>query len=540
MAPACAWPARTCTRIIVLATVVASLAVAAPADAVQEFTNPAGITVNTSTNPRAIVAATPYPSTIDVSGGPTSIPKMTVRIFGVRHRFVRDMDVLLLSPLGEKTILMSDVGSDSAGSATSTFTFDDAAPTSLTTQTDVSFSGTYKPSNFSSTADCVGTPSDSFPLSAPQAWIDPPDLARFDGTNANGIWSLYVVDDCEGEAGSIVQWSLRFYGRFLLSVGKAGTGDGTVDSSPSGIHCGFDCGQQYIEDETVTLSATPESGSRFVGWSGGGCSGTGSCQVTVAAATQVNADFDYDDPPVAVDDTATVAHDTPPTTLDVRANDTDPEGDAISVQSVADPPHGQTSLAGGGNTVRYQPDPGYCNDPGPEPTDDFAYTLNGGSTAMVRVTVTCPDQPTAGPGPGPGSADPGVTGAGTGGGQPTGQTQPVQTQPGQAPVAPLALPTGSVPFRNGTIRLRLRCRAATRCRGSLTVKPAKSGAPRAATAGRARFDIAAGHSATVKVKPTRALLAQLRRRGRATATVVASVNGASTPTEGRVRVVRRR
>src|SRR5207247_2227508 len=41
----------------------------------------------------------------------------------------------------------------------------------------------------------------------------------------------------------------------------------------------------------VTLSATPAAGSVFTGWSGGGCSGTAPCTVTVAGATSVSAAF---------------------------------------------------------------------------------------------------------------------------------------------------------------------------------------------------------------------------------------------------------
>ncbi len=36
-------------------------------------------------------------------------------------------------------------------------------------------------------------------------------------------------------------------------------------------------------------------------------------------------------------------------------------------------------ITGGGTGLTYQPDADYCNDPGAAPTDDFTYTLNGGS-----------------------------------------------------------------------------------------------------------------------------------------------------------------
>ena len=39
-------------------------------------------------------------------------------------------------------------------------------------------------------------------------------------------------------------------------------------SSPSGINCGADCSQDYTDGTVVTLTATPNSGSEFTGWSG--------------------------------------------------------------------------------------------------------------------------------------------------------------------------------------------------------------------------------------------------------------------------------
>jgi hypothetical protein len=77
-----------------------------------------------------------------------------------------------------------------------------------------------------------------------------------------------------------------------LTVVKAGTGLGTVTSSPAGINCGTTCSQNVNNGSMVTLTAAVTgTGSVFSGWSGGGCSGTGACVVTVAAATQVTATF---------------------------------------------------------------------------------------------------------------------------------------------------------------------------------------------------------------------------------------------------------
>ncbi|MBK7191861.1 MAG: hypothetical protein IPH80_05210 [Myxococcales bacterium] len=86
-----------------------------------------------------------------------------------------------------------------------------------------------------------------------------------------------------------------------LTVATAGTGAGTVTSSPAGINCGSDCSESVAVGTVVTLTATPAVNATFAGWSGGGCAGTGACVVTVAAATTVTATF------AAVCDTLTCA-----------------------------------------------------------------------------------------------------------------------------------------------------------------------------------------------------------------------------------------
>jgi hypothetical protein len=75
-----------------------------------------------------------------------------------------------------------------------------------------------------------------------------------------------------------------------LSITKSGTGSGTVTSNPAGISCGATCSQSVTPGTAITLTATPAAGSSFAGWSGA-CSGTGSCAVTVNAATSVTATF---------------------------------------------------------------------------------------------------------------------------------------------------------------------------------------------------------------------------------------------------------
>jgi len=79
---------------------------------------------------------------------------------------------------------------------------------------------------------------------------------------------------------------------FRLAIVKVGSGAGTVASSRTGIYCGGKCERDYEAEEKVTLVPTPASGSRFAGWSGGGCAGTGVCRLTMNVARTVTAQFD--------------------------------------------------------------------------------------------------------------------------------------------------------------------------------------------------------------------------------------------------------
>jgi|SRR5579884_1030485 len=78
---------------------------------------------------------------------------------------------------------------------------------------------------------------------------------------------------------------------YTLLVARGGTGSGTVTSSPAGIECGASCSNSYPSGTSVTLTATPASGSTFAGWSGA-CSGTtATCVLTMSAARAVTATF---------------------------------------------------------------------------------------------------------------------------------------------------------------------------------------------------------------------------------------------------------
>ena len=78
---------------------------------------------------------------------------------------------------------------------------------------------------------------------------------------------------------------------YALNITKAGLGSGTVTSNPAGISCGGDCSRTYNYNTSVTLTAAASAGSIFAGWSGGGCSGTDPCIVTMNGVKTVTATF---------------------------------------------------------------------------------------------------------------------------------------------------------------------------------------------------------------------------------------------------------
>ena len=73
------------------------------------------------------------------------------------------------------------------------------------------------------------------------------------------------------------------------------------------------------------------------------------------------------------------------------ANDTDVDGGPMTIDSATEPANGTVVITGGGTGLTYEPDADYCNSGPARTPDTFTYTLNGGDTATVSVTVTCVD-----------------------------------------------------------------------------------------------------------------------------------------------------
>jgi subtilisin-like proprotein convertase family protein len=157
-------------------------------------------------------AAATYPSTVSVIGTPSIVGDVTVRLDNVTHQFPDELDVLLVGPGGQSTLLMSDAGG-SGGAVNRDLTFSDDASASLP---DPLVSGTYKP------ADVDDLSSDAFPAPAPAGPFGS-ELGVFDRTYSEGTWKLFVVDDTPLDGGSISGWRLTLSGRARALVSSVGS-----------------------------------------------------------------------------------------------------------------------------------------------------------------------------------------------------------------------------------------------------------------------------------------------------------------------------
>lgn len=110
-------------------------------------------------------------------------------------------------------------------------------------------------------------------------------FAGWSGGVCTGTGTCQVTMDAAKAA------TATFAPSYNMFITKTGAGSGTVTSSPAGINCGATCLYSFASGTVVTLTASPTAGSSFNGWSGEGCSGTGTCQVTMSAAKSVTADF---------------------------------------------------------------------------------------------------------------------------------------------------------------------------------------------------------------------------------------------------------
>ncbi len=155
-------------------------------------------TLSTAIQVPALVTAAgagdPYPSTITVSGAST-IVDLNVTLSSLTHSFPGDFRVVLVGPAGQNLVLIAGNGggTDIGGVM---LTLDDEAATAV--GTGAFTTGSFRPRG--------GTTTQPAPAPVPTGSTA---LTVFDGTDPNGVWSLYVSDGAGGDVGAFSGgWSL--------------------------------------------------------------------------------------------------------------------------------------------------------------------------------------------------------------------------------------------------------------------------------------------------------------------------------------------
>jgi subtilisin-like proprotein convertase family protein len=172
------------------------------------FNNSNPITIND------LSTASPYPSTITVSGLTGTIPStagsVKVTLTGFTHSFPDDVGIVLVGPTGA-ALLLQDGAGDEPDMTNVTYSLSDAGTSPLPDLTAWP-AGIYKPTTY--------VTGDSFPAPGPGTTYGSPGpfgggtatfSSVFGGTNPNGVWKLFVGDFVSGDSGQISGgWSIEF------------------------------------------------------------------------------------------------------------------------------------------------------------------------------------------------------------------------------------------------------------------------------------------------------------------------------------------
>ncbi len=203
----------------VLSALAALLLVAAPASATtQSFANQGQIKIPASGD---IGAATPYPSSVVVSGMPGPITDVNVTLHGVGHTFPNDIGVLLVSPSGDTVNVMRG-NCGLVDIEDFTWILDQQASTPMPGDSCPEF--VYRPNAFNL--------DDPWPAPAPPG-PHATALSAFDGTDPNGEWRLFVQDDSSDRVGFFTnRFQLQIDTKPTITNVKPAPGSKTRDRTP--------------------------------------------------------------------------------------------------------------------------------------------------------------------------------------------------------------------------------------------------------------------------------------------------------------------
>lgn len=159
-------------------------------------------------------SASPYPSTITVSGIADVVGNVRVTLYDLNNQVPDDLDFLLVSPTGRKFILMADAGGTASLTTPVTLTFSDIAgqvlPNSSPLTTDP-----FEPTSWEAGISSFPAPAPPAPYNEPGSTVGGAGTQTLNGTfgltNAIGVWSLYVRDDSGSSANGCVSggWGIE-------------------------------------------------------------------------------------------------------------------------------------------------------------------------------------------------------------------------------------------------------------------------------------------------------------------------------------------
>ena len=372
-----------------------------------QFCNNGGISIFD-----APATASPYPSNISVSGLVGTISNLTIELNGLNAARPNNLDILLVGPGGQAFQMMSDTGDGTTAASGINLTLDDNASSQLPIGTPL-MGGTFRPTD----SNVVGAP-DVYPAPAPSTFNQPAPSGSstfgsvYGGSNPNGNWALYAVDDGIGGGTSTLSgWCVDFTvtpfstsAAVASSLNPSNVGDNvtftaTVTSSggtPSGSVEFFDgatslgtaslngSGQAAVSTAALTsgshnITAVYQGAS--LGAGGGGFAGsTSPVLVQVVQVVQTA--------PTANPDSYSTNEDTPLVVAapGVLANDTDPDpGTTLTAVLVSGPSHALSFALNSDGSFNYTPAANFNG------SDSFTYKARDNTnleSSAVTVTIT--------------------------------------------------------------------------------------------------------------------------------------------------------
>ncbi len=347
--------------------------------------------------PKVIPSASAGVDSTLTFAGAAPVDDLEVRISRLAHTWAGDLVVRLTNPAGTKTVTLMDRPGTGAYGASG----DDLVDLVLD--------------------DHAATPIDSIPATNPAGGYtgrfrpDEP-LSAFDGDDRQGAWTLTVIDDFPAEdSGTLYGWGIRpadgpCPNRAPEAVDDAASGAGDQvlhgggvlanDSDPDGdaitaIKDSDPAHGSVVLASDGTFTYTPQQGFRGADSFGYHAQDARtpallSAQPAVVRITVGNR------PPVAADDGYTLVSGTTLAGASVLANDSDPNGDALTAALTSPPAHGTLALASGG-AFTYTPDAGFTG------RDAFTYSAwdASGPSAPATATIIVLARPAAPPAPPP-------------------------------------------------------------------------------------------------------------------------------------------